>query len=68
MHKGNPDWNDSAPHGARRVMSRAKARQILSLEVYTASMQGIYTTSDNEQTLNMACTSMADILDVIRNP
>src|SRR5690606_28557177 len=35
--RGNPDWNWSAPHGAGRLYSRAKAKQIFSLEDYKES-------------------------------
>lgn len=66
--KGNPEWNDSAPHGAGRVMSRAKAKESLDLESYQESMKGIYTTSVNASTLDeapMAYKSLEDILDVI---
>ncbi|PEE26022.1 RtcB family protein, partial [Bacillus toyonensis] len=30
--KGNPDWNFSGPHGAGRIMSRKKAKELVSLE------------------------------------
>lgn len=66
--KGNPEWNYSAPHGAGRVMSRAGARKSLSLEEYKREMEGIYTTSVNEDTLDeapMAYKSLSDIIDVI---
>ena len=66
--KGNPEWNFSAPHGAGRVMSRAGARERLSLEEYKKEMEGIYTTSVNEDTLDeapMAYKSLGDIIDVI---
>ena len=66
--KGNPEWNYSAPHGAGRVMSRAGARKSLSLEEYKKEMEGIYTTSVNEDTLDeapMAYKSLGDIIDVI---
>ena len=66
--KGNPEWNYSAPHGAGRVMSRAGARKSLSLEEYKKEMEGIYTTSVNEDTLDeapMAYKSLNDIIDVI---
>ncbi len=66
--KGNPEWNFSAPHGAGRVMSRAGARKSLSLEEYKKEMEGIYTTSVNEDTLDeapMAYKSLSDIIDVI---
>ena len=66
--RGNPEWNYSAPHGAGRVMSRAGARKALSLEEYKKEMEGIYTTSVNEDTLDeapMAYKSLSDIIDVI---
>lgn len=67
--KGNPDWNYSAPHGAGRLMSRSKAKEILSLEEYENVMAGVYTTSVNKATLDeapMAYKSLEDIIDVIR--
>ncbi len=68
--RGNPEWNYSAPHGAGRLMSRTAAKNKLSLEEYRASMEGIYTTSVNEETLDeapMAYKSLEDIIDVIRD-
>lgn len=70
LGKGNPEWNDSAPHGAGRVMSRAKAKEAIHLEEYKKAMQGIYTTSVNESTLDeapMAYKSLENIVDVIRD-
>ena len=67
--KGNPEWNFSAPHGAGRLMSRTKAKNTLSLEEYQKTMEGVYTTSVNENTLDeapMAYKSLEDIIDVIR--
>ena len=52
--KGNEDWNYSAPHGAGRTMSRNIARQTLTMEDYKNSMNGIYTTSVNEDTIDEA--------------
>ena len=68
--KGNVEWNNSAPHGAGRIMSRTKAKQSIDLEEYKASMHGIYSTSVNADTLDeapMAYKSLADIIDVIRD-
>lgn len=48
--KGNPDWNNSAPHGAGRVMSRSKAYQEIKMEDFEASMSGIYSESVNDYT------------------
>ena len=68
--RGNAEWNYSAPHGAGRVMSRTEAKQSIDLEAYKKSMQGIYSTSVNADTLDeapMAYKSLEDILDVIRD-
>lgn len=68
--RGNPEWNDSAPHGAGRLMSRSAARETLSMEAYTEAMQGVYTTSVNPSTIDeapMAYKSLEDIIDVIRD-
>ena len=67
--RGNPDWNYSAPHGAGRVMSRAAARDQLTMDEYKASMAGIYTTSVNTDTLDeapMAYKSLDEIVDVVQ--
>lgn len=67
--RGNPEWNYSAPHGAGRIMSRMKAKNEFSLEEYKKAMEGIYTTSVNQSTLDeapMAYKSLEDIIDVIR--
>ena len=67
--KGNVEWNYSAPHGAGRIMSRTKAKNELDMEAYRKSMEGIYTTSVNEKTLDeapMAYKSLEDIIDVIK--
>ena len=66
--RGNPEWNFSAPHGAGRIMSRGTAKRELSLEEYRREMQGIYSTSVNESTLDeapMAYKSLSDILDLV---
>lgn len=52
--KGNEDWNNSAPHGAGRVMSRSKAKKEVDLEKYKEDMKDVYTTSVNESTLDEA--------------
>ena len=67
--KGNEEWNYSAPHGAGRIMSRRRAKETLNLDEYKSAMQGIYTTSVNEETLDeapMAYKSLEDIMDVIK--
>ena len=52
-----------------RIMSRTKAKNELDMEAYRKSMEGIYTTSVNEKTLDeapMAYKSLEDIIDVIK--
>ena len=49
-------------------MSRAGARKMLSMDEYKKEMEGIYTTSVNEDTLDeapMAYKALSDIIDVI---
>ena len=52
--KGNDEWNNSAPHGAGRIMSRKQAREKISMDEYEKSMENIYTTSVNEFTIDEA--------------
>ena len=64
---GNEDWNNSAPHGAGRLMSRTKAFASLKMDDFKDSMKGIYTTSVNKKTLDEApmCYKNAD--EIIKN-
>ena len=50
--KGNPDWNESAPHGAGRILKRSEARELFSVEEFKESMQGIFSTTVGEGTLD----------------
>ena len=66
--RGNPEWNDSAPHGAGRIMSRMEAKRTLDLEEYRRAMEGIYTTSVNKHTLDeapMVYKSLEEILETV---
>lgn len=77
--KGNEDWNYSAPHGAGRLMSRSKAKEMLSMDEYVNSMDGIFTTSVSTATIDeapqayksieeirSAITDTVDIIDTIK--
>ena len=66
--KGNPDWNYSAPHGAGRLFGRMEAKRRFSVDEFKNSMDGIYTTSVGQDTLDecpMAYKSMDDIVNNI---
>nr|WP_294486126.1 RtcB family protein [uncultured Anaerosporobacter sp.] len=66
--KGNPDWNQSAPHGAGRLMSRKQAKNAYTVSEFKKEMKGIYTTSVNDKTLDecpMAYKGMEDIVSNI---
>ena len=63
--KGNDGWNQSAPHGTGRLMSRSQAFRQRSLEDFQKQMQGGYTTSVTARTLDespMAYKGMDAIL------
>ncbi|OBW53518.1 RNA-splicing ligase RtcB [Solibacillus silvestris] len=66
--KGNADWNESAPHGAGRIYSRTAAMKNLSMDDFKQTMQGIWTTSVSEETLDeapMAYKPMQEIVEQI---
>lgn len=65
--KGNPDWNYSAPHGAGRLMSRNVAKEELSLEEFKKSMEGVYSTSVSESTLDESPFAYKPIEEIIEN-
>ncbi len=67
LGKGNSDWNQSAPHGAGRLMSRTKARQTITLSQYQQSMAGIYSSTVNANTLDEAAFAYKPIDEIIRN-
>ena len=66
--KGNEDWNQSAPHGAGRLMSRAAAKELIDLDEYKEAMKGIYSTSVGTGTIDespMAYKAPKEILQLI---
>lgn len=50
--KGSKKWNYSAPHGAGRLMSRTIAKKELLLDDFKNDMEGIYTTTANQSTID----------------
>lgn len=67
---GNEEWNMSAPHGAGRLMSRADARDHISVSEFKKSMSGIFTTSVSRATVDespMAYKPPESIISNIRD-
>lgn len=65
--KGNPEWNYSAPHGAGRLMSRNTAKEAVTLDDFKKSMEGIYSTSINEYTLDESPFAYKPIEEILDN-
>jgi RNA-splicing ligase RtcB len=65
--KGNDDWNQSAPHGAGRIMSRSAAYKKLSLEEYKSEMSGIFTTCISKATLDEAPMAYKTMDAIVNN-
>lgn len=68
--KGNPEWNYSAPHGAGRTLSRTAAKKTFDLKEFKRSMEGIYSSSISQDTLDeapMAYKPLSAITDFIQD-
>ena len=68
LGKGSAAWNESAPHGAGRIFSRSAAMKNLSMEDFKRTMEGVWTTSVTEETLDeapMAYKPMQEITEQI---
>lgn len=65
--KGNDDWNQSAPHGAGRLMSRSAAKESFTVSEFKNQMNGIYTTSVNKDTLDECPMAYKKMDDIVKN-
>ena len=65
--KGNSEWNNSAPHGAGRLMSRSAAFERLTMEEYQKEMAGIYTTCVNTSTLDESPMAYKNMDEIVAN-
>ena len=54
--KGNTNWNNSAPHGSGRRMSRGEARRSLSVDEFSADMAdaGVWSSCVGSETIDEA--------------
>jgi RNA-splicing ligase RtcB len=66
--RGNEEWNCSAPHGAGRLMSRSKAKEIISVDDYSKRMKesGVWSSCIGQSTLDEAPQAYKDP-DMIKN-
>lgn len=62
---GNEDWNCSAPHGAGRLYSRSAAKKLFTVAEFQAEMNGIFTTTANESTLDESPMAYKPTKDII---
>ncbi len=65
--KGNDDWNQSAPHGAGRIMSRSQAKETIRLKDYKDTMQSVWTTSVNQSTIDESPFAYKPMQSIIEN-
>jgi RNA-splicing ligase RtcB len=70
--KGNADWNNSAPHGAGRLMSRTAAKQSITVSAFKKRMEeaGVWTSCISKETLDEAPQAYKDpamIIDAIKD-
>lgn len=63
--KGNPDWLNSAPHGAGRAMSRAQAKKNIPIAEFQSSMSGIFSSSVCESTLDEAPATYKPMEEIV---
>lgn len=65
--KGNEDWNNSAPHGAGRLMSRSKAKELVSIDEFKETMKDVWSTSVTVSTLDESPMAYKPIQEIIGN-
>lgn len=65
--KGNSDWNYSAPHGAGRLMSRSKAKESITLSQFKKSMEGVYSTTISQSTIDESAFAYKPMEEIIEN-
>ena len=63
--KGNDDWNQSAPHGAGRLMSRSKARESISLGAYRETMRNVHSSCISYDTIDEAPFAYKDMKEIM---
>lgn len=65
---GNPDWNESAPHGAGRVLRRDEVKRRYTVSAFKKEMRGIYSSCIGKETLDeapFAYRGLEEILEAV---
>ncbi len=65
--KGNPEYNESAPHGCGRIMSRAKAKEVIDLKDYQKRMKDskVWTSCVKKDTIDESPQSYKPAQEII---
>lgn len=63
--KSNQDWNNSAPHGSGRIMSRSEAKEKLDLDEFKNQMKDIYSTSVCKSTIDEAPDAYKNMNEIV---
>lgn len=66
--KGNPDWNNSAPHGAGRILSRGVAKKTLNIEDYKNIMNGVWSSCVTHDTIDESPMVYKNPEDLLSDP
>ena len=64
---GNEDWNYSAPHGAGRRFGRKDAENNFTLSEFKKQMEGIYTTSVVQDTIDESPMAYKPMDEIVKN-
>lgn len=64
---GNEDWNCSAPHGAGRRFSRKDAENSFTVSEFKKQMEGIFTTSVSQDTLDECPMAYKPMEETLQN-
>lgn len=67
--KGSEKYNNSAPHGAGRILSRSRAKAELDVDYFKEDMRlaGVYTTTATEHTLDESPDAYKDMAVILEN-
>ena len=65
--KGNPDWNESAPHGSGRSMRRDEVKNRYTVSAFKNEMRGIYCSCIGADTLDEAPFAYRPIDRLLKN-